>query len=143
MTVDFISRNWSLLIAGVLATGIVLFLLFRVFSDSARGRLRSEVKRLNQCYKDYQRARKASDKAAERLATLEQKAASVKPRRIQEASEALEDARMLQKIAEDQVMIAENYVQKLIVDEFPPKQHSALRDKHLRRHAEDGKPFTF
>ena len=143
MTLDFAARHWSLLIASVLATAILLFVLYRAFSDSARGQLRSNVRQVRRRYQDAVRARTAVNKAAARLEKLRSKSASVKPRHGQEASDALEDARSLLKIAEDQVLIAENHVRKVIVEEFPPKRHDALRSKYLTRPADVGKPFTF
>jgi len=143
VTVDLLTRNWSLAIAAVLATVILLFVAFRAFADSARGQLLRRARSLRSRYAQARRARKAVAKAAARLQKLQGRAASVKPRHVQEAAETLEDARSLLKIAEDQVMIAENHVRKVIVEEFPPKQHAALRSKYLASPEGQGKPFTF
>lgn len=143
MTLDFAIRNWSLVVASVLALAIGLFVAHRVFSASARGQLRQQLRVLKQRYRQVDRAQRDVDKAAARLAKLRSKAASVKPRHGREAAEALEDARSLLKIAADQVLIAENHARKVIVEEFPPKRHEALRAKHLRQSGNDGKPFTF
>ena len=64
-------------------------------------------------------------------AKLGARADSVKPRHLQEVEEALEDALALAKIAHDQVMIAETRVRELILEEFPPQQHTALRAEYL------------
>ena len=143
MILEFPIRYWSLAVAGVLATAIVLFLGFRVFSDSARGQLRSQLRALRRRYKKVDRARSRVRKAHARLERLRAKAASVKPRRVHEAAEALADARSLLKIAEDQVLIAENYVRRIIVEEFPPKRQESLRQRYLRPPRDRDKPFTF
>jgi hypothetical protein len=67
----------------------------------------------------------------------------VKPVRLQEARDAVQDAGALLKIAEDQVLIAENHVRKIIVEEFPPNRHERMRSRYLPGEREDGKPFTF
>ena len=67
----------------------------------------------------------------------------MKPSRLQAAREAVQDAEALLKIAEDQVLIAENQVRKIIVEEFPPKRHERMRRKYLPEEPENGKPFTF
>ena len=64
------------------------------------------------------------------------------PRSIAEAAGALEDARALQKIAEDQLLIARNHVRKIILEEYPPQRHEALRQRFLPADEGDSKPFT-
>ena len=102
----------------------------------------ARVRELRGCEQAMARARRAAEKAARRLARLRAKAASVKPRRVQEAEGALEDARALQKIAEDKVLIARNHVRKLIVEEYPPTRHEALRRRLLPADEPEGTPFT-
>ena len=67
----------------------------------------------------------------------------MKPIRLQEATEAVQDAETLLKIADDQVLIAGNHVRKLIVEEFPPKRHDRMRSKYLPGEQKDDKPFSF
>ena len=143
MSIDFVTRNWSLVLASVLLTGIALFVLFRVYVDSAKGQLGARVRALRTRYNEAESARRAVVRAEKRLEQLGAKSARVKPRHIEEARDALEDARSLLKIAGDQVLIAENHVRKIIVEEFPPKRQEALRNRFL--HSPEGreKPFTF
>ncbi len=54
----------------------------------------------------------------------------------------LEDARALQKIAADRVLIARNQVREIIVHEYPPKRHTAMRSKYLSQDEADPKPIT-
>ena len=143
VTLDLITRNWSLVAAGVLAVPILLFLGFRVFTDSGRGQLGIKVRALAGRYRDADKAKKKVLKAKKRLKRLQRKTDSVKPRHLQEATEAFEDAQSLLKIADDQVLIAENHVRKIIVEEYPPRRQQALRDKYLRRPEDRSKPFTF
>lgn len=143
MTLEFVIRNWSLVIGSVLGTAVALFLAHRAFSDSARGQLRSHRRMLTRRYRAADRADATVAKAAKRLEKLQSKLASVKPRHLQEAAEALEDARSLLKIAHDQVLIAENQVRKLIVEEYPPKRHDAMRSRYLRPAEDRDRPFSF
>jgi len=138
VTLDFVIRNWSLVIASVLLTAIALFVLYRLYSDSSRGQLGARIRSLELCYRDVDRAQRAVRKAERRLDRLDARAASVKPRHVEEARDTLTDARSLLKIAEDQVLIAENHVRTVIVEEFPPKRHKAMRRRYLRRPAEQG-----
>lgn len=143
MTLDFITRNWSLAIAFVLLTGIALFVLFRLYADSARGQLGSRIRELRTRYRDFDQAGRAVGRAERRLERLGANAASVKPRHVEEARETLADARALLKIAADQVLIGENHVRKVIVEEFPPKRQEALRNRYLRSEDGEKKPFSF
>ncbi len=142
MTLELVIRNWALVGASVLGTAVLLFVLFRVYQDSGRGRLGARVRELRSCEQEAVRAHRAAEKAAGRLARLRARAASVKPRLVQEAEGALEDARALHKIAEDKVLIARNHVRKLIVEEYPPTRHDVLRRRLLPSDEPEGKPFT-
>lgn len=131
MMIEFLTKNWALVIASALGTGVMLFVLFRAYQDSSRGRLKATVGQLRQREQEARAAGNAVDKAARNLDRLRAKADSVKPRHAQEAVETLEDARSLLKIAEDQVLVGRNHVRKLIVEEYPPKQHEAMRSRYL------------
>jgi hypothetical protein len=131
MSVEFLTKNWALVAASVLGAGILLFVLFRAFQDSSRGRLNAAVSALKKREKEARAAKRAVDKGEAKLERLRSKAAAVKPRHAQEVSESLEDARALLKIADDQVLVARNHVRKLIVEDYPPKRHEAMRNKYL------------
>lgn len=144
MTVEFAIRHWSLLAASVLGLAILLFVSYRVYADSARGLLHRNARTLRSRYRDAKRAARSVEKAVAALKGLQDRSSSVKPRHVQEASEALADAQALCKIAEDRVLIAENHVRKVIVEEFPPTRQDAMREKYLNRQSEqDEKPFSF
>ena len=143
MTVEFLTRNWSLAIASVLLTAIALFVLYRVYSESARGQLRRRLRELASRYREVDRAQRATEKAHRKLQRLGARVDAVKPRHIDEARGALEDARSLLKIAKDQVLIAENHVRKVIVEEFPPQRQKALRERYLRPPDDKTRPFSF
>jgi len=140
VTVDLIIRNWALVVAGILGSGILLFVLVRLYRESDRGQLGNRVRALQACHKEVARAQKGLDKASERLDELRRKASTVKPRHVEEAGEAIEDARMLLNNANDQVLIAEKDVRQLILDEYPPNQQDALRRKYLN--ADPGRPVA-
>jgi len=142
MTLEILIKHWALVAASVLGTAVLLFVVFRVYQDSARGRLQTTVRQLRSREQKARAARKAVDKAYASVDRLRAKADSVKPRRVQEASETLEDARALQKIADDQVLVAQNHVRKIILEEYPPKRHEAMRARYLLHDEADQKPFT-
>ncbi len=142
MSPEFLMKNWALVAASVLGTAILLFVLFRAYQDSSRGRFKAAVVQLRKREREARAARNAVDKAATKLERLRAKAASVKPRHVQEASESLEDARALLKIADDQVLVGRNHVRKLIVEEYPPKRHEAMRDRYLGQETPFDHPRT-
>ena len=131
MTLEYLTQNWALVIASVLGTAILLFIFYRMFEDSARGQLQATVRRLHDRERDAKAARDTVEKAVARIDRLKAKADSVKPRHVQEASETLEDACALQKIADDQVLVARNQVRKIILEEYPPQRHESMRAKYL------------
>lgn len=131
MNLEFLTRHWALVLAGILAVVITLFVLFRVWSDSAGGQLRAMHNALLRRRQELSRQQKVADKAEKKLVKLRARTDSVKPRHLQEAAEALEDAAALAKIANDQVMIAETRLRELILEEFPQNQHIALRARYF------------
>jgi len=131
MSPEFLTKNWALVAASVLGTAILLFVLLRAYQDSSRGRFKAAVGLLRKQEQEARAARKAVDKATTKLERLRANAASVKPRHVQEASESLEDTHALLKIADDQVLVGRNQVRKLIVEEYPPRRHEAMRDRYL------------
>jgi len=142
MGLEFLRQHWAILVASVLATGLALFVLFRLYQDSAHGRLRILSNSLRAREDAAQAAAKAAQKAAAKLERMRARADSVKPRHAEEAAGALQDAQALAKIADDQVLVARNLLRKHIFEEYPPKRHLALRNKYLGREEAQTKPFT-
>ena len=143
MTVDFLHQHWALFMAGIVGTVVLLFAGWRAWLDSSRGRLQAARRRLREAQAAAERQHKRLVQLSARLESLRSKAESVKPLRLQEATEAVQDGQALLKIASDQLLIAQNHVRKIIVEEFPPRDHERMRGKYLPGEHEDGKPFTF
>jgi hypothetical protein len=131
MSLDFAIRHWALLLASVLGVAIALFVLYRLYADSGRGRLRTRVRELNAQKRAARRAGRKFDQAAARFASLQGRAAKVKPRLISAADEAVQDARMLKKVADDLVLVAQRKLRDLIIEEFPPNRQDGLRNKYM------------
>ncbi len=131
MTLDYLTQNWALVIASILGTAVLLFVLLRAFQDSVRGRLQANVRQLRNRERDALAAARSVDKVAAKLERLRANADAVKPRHAEESKEALQEARELQKIVDDQVLVARNNVRTLILEEYPPKRHAAMRKKYL------------
>ena len=143
MTLSSLEQHWALLVASIVGLAVLLFVAWRAWLDSPRGRLRVARRSLRDKRLAARRQEKTVRTLSARLDSLETKAGSVPPRRLREAAEAVEDAEALLKIAGDQVLIAENHVRKIIVEEFPPKHHERMRGRYLPGERADGKPFSF
>ncbi|MDX1498588.1 MAG: hypothetical protein R3176_01745 [Woeseiaceae bacterium] len=137
------AHYWALIAGSIIAAGVALFVLLRLYQDSVAGRLRANVRRLEGRYREHARACRRAARAEAAVERLRQRPAQVPPARLRAAEEAVEDARALAKIAADQVQIAENHVRMLIVEEYPPARQETLRARYLKRPEPDGKPFTF
>jgi hypothetical protein len=131
MTLDLLQQHWALLVAGIVGAAVVLFAGWRAWLDSPRGRLHLARKQLRAKIREARKQRRAGGRATVRLDRLVTKSDSVRPSRLEEATDAVRDAQALLKIANDQVLIAENHVRKIIVEEFPPKHHERMRRKYL------------
>ena len=143
MTVDFLRHNWALVVAAALLLIIGVTTLVVLYRRSAAGQLSRTAKRAQQAHNNLAKAQKAVAAAEKRVSRLQKKAASVKPRVLQEAKEALQDAQALQKIAGDQILVANNHLRRVIYEEYPPARHEALRRKYLPDDKPDTKPFSF
>lgn len=135
--------NWALLAAVGLAVLVGLVILGRLIGGSRHGQLRHTLADLHNCQHELKKATNAARKAENSVDRLRNRLASVKPRHAQEAKDAMQDARSLQKIAADKVLVAQNHVRRVIHEEFPPNKQGRLRAKYLPNDRPDGKPFSF
>lgn len=143
MDVELLLQNWGLAVALVLLLGVAMFIIAALVRRSSWGQLRQTLVNCQARRNEHKAALAAANKAEKRLAGLLSHADTVKPRRLQEAKDRLEDTRALVKIADDQLMIARNHVRRVIHEEYPPRKHAQLRRKYLPDDQPDGKPFSF
>jgi len=140
---NLLKSNWALLIAAVLGAIILMIVVVQLVQRSAGGQLRATVRALAQARQDEAKALKSVEKAERIARRLHEKADRAKPRHLQEAKDALGDARALAKIANDKVLIAQNHVRRVIYEEYPPARQEALREKYLPPQERDKRPFSF
>ena len=143
MTPEYVLQHWALLTASIVGSAVALFVVWRAWLDSRRGRLAGALRRLRHRHSEARQQHQSVEKTAATLARLQARSDSVMPRRLQEVAEAVQDAEALLKIAADQVLIAQNHVRAIIVEEFPPKHHEAMRSKYLEDGGRDDRPFSF
>jgi len=139
----YLANNWALIIAVVVASLAATIIIAVLLRRSARGQLKRVRADLRKALKRNRKATSVVEKCHRRLVKLDANAAKVKPRLLQEAKDALGDARALEKIANDQVLIAGNHVRRVIHEEFPPSQQQKLRDRYLPGEEQDKRPFSF
>ncbi len=138
----FIS-NWALAVAGGIGAVLALVIMGHLIMRTGWGQLRQNLHILAKARKNKAKAMKAVDKAENIARQLNENAEQTKPRLLQEAKDALQDARALAKIANDKLMVAENQVRLIILDEYAPVRQEALRKKYLPDPARDKKPLSF
>jgi hypothetical protein len=143
MTSDFVIRNWGPLTASVILLAVFLNILFQKYRRSPSGELRHALSELRARVAESRRAEIGATRAEANLDRLLQKREHARPSHLLEVKEALQDARALQKIAEDRRLVAENHVRRIILEEFPPVRHERLRAKYLPAAAPDKRPFSF
>ena len=134
---------WALAAASVIGTGVLLFVSARLYRRTARGLLSLRLRELRRARRRAAKAGRAAARASRKLARLRARADAVKPGRLDEAAGALADAEALRKIDDDRVLVAQNHLRKVIVEEYPPVRHEALRARYLPDLRDDDKPFSF
>ena len=140
---NFLKSNWALAAASVIAVVIVFFVIAQLIRRSAWGQLQETLRTLDKVRRHEAKALKSVEKAEGIAERLSENAERAKPRHLQEAKDALSDARALAKIANDKILVAENHVRRVIHDEYPPIRHEAMRQRYLPDPARDRKPFSF
>lgn len=143
MNQELLQQNWALAVAAPLLLIVAVVIAAALYRRSARGQLRARAKALRAARRRHARARQAVAAAETRVQKLESRRASIKPRVLSEAREAVADARALEKIVGDRVLVAANHLRRVIFEEFPPARHDSLRARYLPDDRPDGKPFTF
>ncbi len=136
-------NNWALGLAAVVGSLAAISVFVVIIRRSARGQLKRVCTELKKAQKLHRQAGGVTEKSHRRLGKLGKNAEKVKPRLLQKAKDALQDARALEKIANDQVLIAGNHVHRVIHEEFPPSRQQALRDRYLPTGKQDKGPFSF
>ncbi|MDX1403748.1 MAG: hypothetical protein R3192_04385 [Woeseiaceae bacterium] len=143
MNADILQSNW----AAWLALGAILIavavIVPRLLQRTSSAKLKRVTRDMARARKALRKATRACRKAETRLERMTRRQERVKPRLLQEAKDALEDAKSLQKILGDKVLVTENHVRRVIYDEFPPTAHDRLRKKYLPQDIKDKRPFSF
>lgn len=137
------ANNWALGLAAVIGGLAAITVFVAIFRRSVRGQLKRVCAEHKKAQKIHRQAAAVTETYHRRLGKLGKNAENVKPRLLQEAKDALQDARALEKIASDQVLIAGNHVHRVIHEEFPPSRQQALRDRYLPSVEQDKGPFSF
>ncbi|MDZ7644578.1 MAG: hypothetical protein U5K76_10395 [Woeseiaceae bacterium] len=143
MDVELSRRNWALAVAAVLFVIVAVIVGIALYRRSARGQLAQRARALRTAHAECARAGRAVATAERRVDRLRERADKVKPRLLEEARGVLHDARALEKIAADRVLIAANHLRRVIYEEFPPARHDALRRRYLPDDKPDKRPFSF
>jgi biopolymer transport protein ExbB/TolQ len=143
MESEFLVRHWGLLAASVLLVAVALNIAVLLWQRSASGQLRHALSAMQEQRQVAAKAADATDKAEARLDRLRQSLDKVRPSHLQEARDGLQDARALQKIADDKLLVAENQLRRIIHEEFPPVKQHKLRIRYLPSDLRDPRPFSF
>ena len=131
MTVELIAKNWALVAASVLAIAIFLFVLLRLYEESAPGRLATEADELRKLQRELARTERHLSDSEQRMEALRERSDTVKPRTLSEAEEAVQDARAMHKIIGDKILRAKKRVGDVILEEFARNRQDGLRTKYL------------
>ena len=100
MDVATLQQNWGLVAAAGLVLAVVIVLVIVLFRRSGVGQLRQTVRGLRSAARERAKATKRVEKSERRLRSLIERSAGVKPRLIDEARGAHEDAKALARIAD-------------------------------------------
>ena len=143
MTFESLQSNWAVWLALAAIVIAVIVLAPKLLGMTSRSKLKLVITDMKAARKEFGNAMQQAQKADKRVQKLLARADRVKPRVLQEAKEANEDAKALAKIMHDKVMVAENHVRRVIHDEYPPAEHERMREKYLPKEARDERPFSF
>jgi exonuclease VII small subunit len=143
MNPESLQSDWAMWLALGAIVIAVLVLIPKLLKMTSRSKLKLVVGDVKAARKEFRKVMRKAQKAEKRVEKLLARANRVKPRVLQEAKEAFEDAKALANILHDKVMVAENHVRRVIHDEYPPADHERMRAKHLPQDVTDKRPFSF
>ena len=126
-----IPQYWALIVASILGLAIALFVVFRLFQDSRRGRLASALNELHERERALQSALKDVSKSLSKCEKLAASGDKVPPNKLLAAKDALAEARETEALLQDQVLVLRNNARTIILQDYPPTRHDAMRRKHL------------
>jgi len=132
MNVALLQQYWALIAASVLFGAIALFVLFRLFQDSRRGRLAAALTHMRERERALEAATRSVGKAGKRLEKLQARGDSVAPGQVLAAKDALAEAQETEKLLSEQVLVVRNQARLVILEDYPTSKHDAMRRKYLR-----------
>ena len=141
--IEVVRENWALVGASILIWALILQAIIVAVGRSAGAQLRRAIHELQKKRHDAVAAQRKAKRARRQCERLEGKLQSVRPVRLEEARNTLSDSEALLKIANDQVLVAENHVRRIIVEQFPPSRQEKLRARYKVSATPGDKPFTF
>ncbi len=130
MNRDWLVQHWALIAAMATAAAALLAVAVSLWSRSRAARLKRALRQRRRRERALEKAARSARRLGRSLRRLEEKAEKIAPKRLSEARGQAEDARRLCEIAADQLLVAENHLRKIIVEEFPPGRHEALRRRY-------------
>lgn len=143
MNISAATEHWALWAAVVPSAIVLVVLVWTLYRRSSRGQLRKAKH-------NYHQAMKALDAGANSISRLQKKVDhlaarkdKVKPRVLQDARDALDDAQALHKILDDKMQVCAQQLRRVIFEEFPPAKHDSLRARYLPQDVVDKRPFNF
>ena len=131
MIIETLQRHWALAAACVVGLAVALFVIFRAAQDSRRGRLAAALGRLREREAALGKASKIVEKASKRLETLEKNIDRVPPNKLLGGKDALQAAQETEALLRDQVLVVRNEARTIILEDYPPARHAAMRRKYL------------
>lgn len=131
MTLAMLKPYWAPLLALALALMVALVIAVRSVAGSSGSLLAAASARLRQCQREARKAERRCVRMRRRFEGLKARRDAVKPRVLEAAEGAYADAEALLKIRGDQVLVAQNQLRTVIVQEYPPDRHDAMRNRYL------------
>lgn len=143
MDIESLKSDWAMWLALASLIVAIVMLTPQLIKRTSRSKLHVVLADLKQVRKERRNSIRTLEKAEKRVRKLTARADRVKPRVLQAAQEAVEDAQALAKIISDKIMIAENQVGLVIHEEFPPARQERMREKYLSQDGKDKRPISF
>jgi hypothetical protein len=119
VNLESLQSNWAVWLALAAVLIAVAAITPRLLERTSKAKLKRVVSDMKEARRDLRKTVRATRRAEKKVQKLQQRAKRVKPRVLQEAKDAVDDANALQKILNDKVMVTENHVRRVIHDEFP------------------------
>ena len=143
METGHFDNHWLLIIGLALLLAVVVLVILPNSLPTPRGALNRQRRELRFRLAEHRQAARVAARALRQAKKLSNVRDRTAPAAFDEAQALARDKQTLLEHAADRVMVAENHVRRVILEQFPPRDHEKLLARYVSAAGDKSLPFRF